>query len=270
MANRAANKPTSLREQFESLLSEIKDLYEEASSRCDDEDLNDELWAKDRLSRTDPRKKSSTDEYQKRSEERAEIYRRHDRSLRKFKAFPPVVRKCLSDLRFDLGTEAAVSLLQRFKEASPPLERFSDEENISWEDARDYLGGLKALIDEGLALLSGKRDEGAVAKPSSKSAIESAAQAARSEGSKSEEKNLSEIEQEVFDIVGEDCLRILTNRQVWDSCKKDLLKYKELRTRFGKTPKLNEALRSCLNRIRKKKGLPESSKIKKTSQGHAR
>ena len=274
MSKRAANEPTSPRERFDSLLSQIKELYKETSDRCDDEDRNDELWEKNRLARdkpiTGPRKKASIEEHQKRSEEQAEIYKRHESSLRKFKAFLPVVRKCLSDLQFHLGTEESVSLLQRFKEASPPLKQFPDGENISWEDARDYLGEIKALIDEGLALLSGERDEGTAAKPSDESAVESTAVAGKGESSATEQENLSRIELAVYDIVGEDRLRILTNRQVRDSCKKDLLKYKELRIRFGKTPKLNEALRSCFNRIRKKKGLPESSKIKKTSQPYAR
>ena len=155
MANRAANKPTSLREQFESLLSEIKDLYKEASSRCDDDDRNNELWAAERMRKRGSRTKSSIDEaYQKRSEERSDIYKRHEESLRKFKAFPPVVRKCLSDLRFHLGTEAAVSLLQRFKEKSPQLEWILAEG--TWEDARDYLGELRELIDEGIAILTSR------------------------------------------------------------------------------------------------------------------
>ena len=175
MSKRAANEPTSLRDQFESLLSQIKDLYKEASDRCDDADLNDELWEREHSPSTGRHKESSTYEtYQERSDERTEIYKRHEKSLLKFKAFSPKVRRCrrcLSDLQFDLGTQASVSLLQRFKEASPPLALFSvEEENISWEDARDYLGEIKALIDEGLALLSGKRDEEAAAKPSSKSA----------------------------------------------------------------------------------------------------
>ncbi len=88
-------------------------------------------------------------------------------------------------------------------------------------------------------------------------------QAGKDEISATEQANLSEIEQAVYDIVGEDNFWNLTNRQIWDCFRKELLKYKERRTRFGQTPKLNEALRSCLRRIRKKKGLPESSKIKK-------